>query len=133
MYKRVHANNPPTGNFAARNNVVNIACNVQYINTIGYFSANANSKFIVLNVRVTNVSNKDVNVNPLDFTLITYDGYAASIDTNTFGLSGAMKATSLLPNTYTDGQLAFLLTKNAIPGRLAFKSFETSLTVDIIK
>jgi|GEM_PF-2388311 len=44
-----------------------------------------------------------------------------------------MKATNLPPNTDTDGQLAFMLTKNAIPGRLVFKSFETSLTVDIVK
>ena len=131
--QKVYASKPPTGNFSAQNGKVGISCNVQYINSIGYFSANADSKFIVLNVRVTNNSSKDLNVNPLYFTLITFDGYAASIDTNTFGLNNAMKATNLPANTYTDGQIAFLLTKNAVPGKLVFKSFETSLTVDIVK
>jgi hypothetical protein len=124
---------PPQGDFLGSGGGWTVVANgTAYRQSIGYFSANSNSKFIVFNVRVLNQTGKNAQANPLYFTLVSTDGGAVSIDSNTFGLGSPLQAVDLPNGSYTDGQIAFLVTKEFVPGRLIYKTFTSTATITIV-
>jgi hypothetical protein len=74
-----------------------------------------------------------VHVNPLNFTLVSTNGATESYDSNTFLLSNYLDAVDIRPNNYTSGWIAFLVTKEFIPGELVWDEiFGETVSVPIV-
>ena len=86
-----------------------------------------------LNIAVTNNGSDSLSVNPLDFTLVSTNGGALTVSTETFGLSGYLDAIDIQPGTYTGGRIAFLTTKDFIPGQLVWQGFGDNVAVTIVE
>lgn len=126
--------NAPPGNFSASGDHAAISCRLQYQQCISDWCANANSKFILVSVGVASIGPDVLSVNPLNFTLVSTDGQAVALDDNTFALGNYLKAIDIQPGTHTGGWLAFLVTKDFIPGRLVWQQiFGVTINVTIVE
>jgi hypothetical protein len=126
--------NAPPGNFSASGANAAISCRLQYQQCINDWCANANSKFILVGVGVANIGTNALSVNPLNFTLVSTDGGSVALDNNTFALGNYLNAIDIQPGTHTNGWIAFLVTKDFIPGRLVWQEiFGETIEVTIVE
>jgi hypothetical protein len=126
--------NPPTGTFRNSGSNVAIVCKIEYQQCVGYWCANKNSKYILVGVTVTNIGNDTVHVNPHNFTLVSTTGATVAHDMATYSLGNYLDAVDIEPGTYTSGWLAFLTTKDFIPGELVWREiFGEKVIVTIVE
>jgi hypothetical protein len=123
----------PSGRYE-QSGIVAIACGyLHYEQSVGYESANENSKFLVMGISVTNHTGSTLYVNPNDFTIVGTDGYSVGYNASTFYLDTPFPAVELQPETYASGSLSFLVRSDFIPAKLVWSSYSQSqVTVTIV-
>jgi uncharacterized protein YgiM (DUF1202 family) len=124
---------PPQGWWCNTNSMREVCVNMYYKQAIGYYYADNNSRYIVVTVEVKNISNSDIYVNPLHFTLVMSNRGEIPISSNTFSFSDYLNSITISPNNSTRGVIVFLASNKIPPYNIIYRSGmgESNIVIDV--
>lgn len=124
-------NTAPDGSYSGSGRNASVAAGfIRYAPSVGYQTANSNSKFITMSASVSTSVNTFVSSN--DFTLVDLDGRTVAPDSSMYSFDNPFPTLQVQASNRAGGALSFLVTKDFVPAKLIWHGRSETSTVTIV-